>query len=65
MCPTYFSLKQLIPKDLISDVTQRVTQAFTVFWDFVCNKLALKVTDITSDFKEANSKCVTKLGDFP
>ena len=65
MSPTYFSLKLLIPKDLISDVTQRVTQAFTVFWDFMCNKLALKVTDITSDFKEANSNCVTKLGDFP
>jgi hypothetical protein len=31
----------------------------------VCNKFALKVTDITSDFKEANSKCVTKLDDFP
>ena len=42
-----------------------ITQAFTVFWDFVCNKFALKITDISSDFKEANSKCVTKIGDFP
>ena len=61
MSPTYFSLKLLIVKGLTSDVTQ----AFTVFCDFVCNKFALKITDISSDFKEANSKCVTKIGDFP
>ena len=65
MSPTYFSLKLLIAKGLTSDVTQRVTQVCTVFWDFVCNKFALKITDISIDFKEANSKCVTKIGDFP
>ncbi len=65
MSPTNFSLKLLISDDLTSDVTQGVTQAFTVFWCFVCNKFALKIKDISSDFKEANSKCVTKIGDFP
>ena len=65
MSPTNFPLKLLLSKDLTSDVTQGVTQAFTIFWDFVCNKFALKITDISSDFKEANSKCVTKIGDFP
>ncbi len=55
MSPTNFPLKLLLSKDLTSDVTQGVTQAFTIFWDFVCNKFALKITDISSDFKKANS----------
>ena len=65
MSPTYFPCKPLIVMSLTSDVTRLVTSPLTVFRCYTCNNYSLKLTDISSDFKDTNITRVTKLGDYP
>ena len=49
---------------LTSDVTRLVTPPLTVFRCDTCNIYNLKLTDISSDFKDTNITRLTKLGNF-
>ena len=64
MSPTYFPCKPLIVMSLTSDVTRLVTPPLTVFRCYTCNNYSLKLTDISSDFKDTNITRVTKSGNF-
>ena len=64
MNPTYFLSKALIVMGLISAVTWLVTTLLTVFRCYTCNIYSLKLTDISSDFKDTNITRVTKSGNF-
>ena len=60
MSPTYFLCKLLIAMALTSNVTRLVTPPLTVFRCCMCNNYSLKLTDISSDFKDTNITRVTK-----
>ena len=64
MSPTYFPCKPLMVMGLTSDVTRLVTPPLTVFRCYTCNIYSLKLTDISSDFKDTNITSVTILGNF-
>ncbi len=64
MSPTYFPCKPLMVMGLTSDVTRLVTPPLTVFRCYTCNIYSLKLTDISSDFKDTNITRVTKSGSF-
>ena len=64
MSPNYFPRKPLIVMSLTSDVTRLVTPPLTVFRCYTCNNYSLKLTDISSDFKDTNITRVTKSVNF-
>ena len=64
MSSTYFPLKPLLANGLASDVTQLVTTPLTVLRGEKCYKYSLKLTDISSDFKDTNIKRVAKAAIF-
>ena len=64
MSPTYFPCKPLIVMALTSDVTRLVSPSLTVFRCNTCYNYNLKLTDISSDFRDTNITLVTKSGNF-
>ena len=64
MSPTYFPPKPFIANGLTSYVTRLVTPPLTVFRCYTCNNCSLKLTDISSDFKDTNITRGTKIGQF-
>ena len=64
MSPTYFPPKPFKANGLTSDVTRLVTPPLTVFRCYTCNNGSLKLTDISSDFKDNNITRVTKSSNF-
>ena len=62
--PTYFPCKSLIATGLTSDVTWLVTPPLTIFRCDKCYNYSLKLTDISSDFKDTNITRITKSGNF-
>ena len=64
MSPTYFPCKPLIVMGLTYDVTRLITLPLTVFRCNSCYNYSLKLTDISSDFRDTNITPVTKSGNF-
>ena len=54
MSPTYYPPKPLEVVGLTSNFTRLVTLFLTVLRCYTCNDYSLKLTDISSDFKDTN-----------
>ena len=64
MSPTYYPPKPLEIEGLTSNFTWLVTPLSTVLRCYTCYNYSLKLTDISSDFKDIIITIVTKSGSF-